>query len=69
MTIQDLTQWLDSLSGRLRELEESAKRCRELIGSTAGNASGLLALELSIGFIISEITNIRREVDRMKGTP
>lgn len=69
MSIDDLVRWIVNLSNRLKELEESAKKCRELIGSTAANASGLLALELSIGFIISAITNIRREVDRMKGTP
>ncbi len=69
MTIQDLTQWLDRLSNRLKELEVSAGKCRELIGSTSGNASVLLGFELSIGFIISDIATIRREVDRMKGTP
>ncbi len=65
MTIQDLTQWLDRLSGRLKELEDSAGKCREL----AVNTENLLAVELSLGFIISEITTIRQEVDRMKGTP
>jgi len=67
MTIKDLSDWLDSLSTRLQTIEGDAEKCKRFIA--ASSHTGHLAAELAIGAVVTETAALRREVERMKGTP
>lgn len=67
MTLKDLSDWLDSLSTRLQAIEDDAAKCKRFI--VASSDTGYLAAELAICAVVTDTAALRREVERMKGTP